>query len=176
MKTTKMAKKQKEMLSVLVFLIKMIILAAPIYLVLYFNIHLHPLQESVITQSLYVFEFNGFGPSREGFLITVNNTHEFSFMISEDCTPWKSIWLLIALMIAVPEVLIKRRILGMIAGSLILWTGNLARIFFIVWAEQFINYETSMFIHDYLWKAFLIILVLLIWVVWLQWNGKLKRR
>ncbi len=172
----RLTKKQQEMLPILIFLIKMMILAIPIYIVLYFGISLYPLQETVLNQSVFIFDISGFDPVRDGFLITVNNTHEFTFAISEDCTPWKSIWLLIALMIAVPKVINKRRILGMIAGSIILWVGNISRIYFIVWAEQFISYDLSMVIHDYLWKVFLIVLVLLIWIVWLQWNDKLKRR
>ena len=172
----KLTKKQKEMLSVLSFLVKMLILVIPIYVVLYFGISLYPLQETVLNQSVFIFDVSGFRPERDGFLITVNNTHEFGFAVSEDCTPWKSIWLLISLMIAVPGIGIGRRILGMVAGSVILWAGNLARIFYIVWTEQFVGYDFAMFVHDYFWKAFLVVLVLLIWIIWLQWNDKLKRR
>jgi len=172
----KLTKKQKEMLPILIFLIKMIILSLPLYIVLYFGISLQPLQEAVTEQALLIFDAAGFNPSREGFLITVKRTHEFTFAISEDCMPWKSIWLLIALMIAVPKIKIERRLSGIVSGSAILWIGNLSRIFYIVLAEQFIGYKFAMLIHDYLWKAFLVALVLLIWIVWLQWNGKLKRR
>ncbi|MBN2101595.1 MAG: exosortase/archaeosortase family protein [Candidatus Aenigmarchaeota archaeon] len=172
----KLTKKQKEMLSVLIFLIKMIILVFPIYMVLHFGISLYPLQEAVTGQSFLIFNIAGFSPAREGFFITISKTHEFTFAISEDCTPWKSIWLLIALMIAVPAISVKRRFLGMFAGSIVLWIGNLARIFYIVWTEQFISYDFAMALHDYFWKAFLVVLVILIWIVWLQWNDKLKRR
>ena len=172
----KLTKKQKEMLPILTFLIKMVILAFPIYTVLHFGISLYPLQDAVTGQSILIFNIAGFSPSREDFFITINKTHEFTFSISEDCTPWKSIWLLVALMIAVPKIKIDRRLAGIAAGSAILWTGNLARIFYIVWAEQFIGYGFAMMLHDYLWKAFLVIIVLLVWVVWLSWNDKLKRR
>ncbi|NOX72018.1 MAG: exosortase/archaeosortase family protein [Candidatus Micrarchaeota archaeon] len=164
---------QRRLLSVLIFLAKMIALSVPIYIVLFFNIPLHPLQEAVIGQSVAIFNAAGYEAVREGYLIRVNN--DFTFGISEDCTPWKSIWLLFALMIAVPRIAWKRRVIGMVAGAFALWAANLARIFFIVYVQQLFGSPAAMFVHDYLWKALLVVVVLGIWVAWLSWNGRIDK-
>lgn len=171
----KLNKTQKEMLSVLVFLIKMIFLSLPIYFILFYNVSLYPLQETVIQQSIGILDFFSYNPVREGFMITVNSSHYFSFLISEDCTPWKTIWLIISLMIAVPKIRISRRLIGMAIGASILWVGNIFRIIFIVWVEQNISFSLAMLIHDYLWKTMLILTVIAIWLSWLSWNNKLRK-
>lgn len=176
LKEERITKEQRIMISVLIFLFKLILLSAPIYLILFFSIPLTPLHDAVLIQTVDIFSAAGFNPTYSGYMITVNKTHEFSFGIGEDCTPWKSIWLFFALIIAVPAVSADRRLLGFLCGFAILWAANLARIFFIVWTEQFVSYSVAMFIHDYLWKGILILVVLIMWIVWLFFNGKISRR
>jgi len=169
----KLTDRQKHMLSVMVFLVKLLILSIPIYMVLFFNIPLHPLQDVVIEQSLFVFRATGYDAVRDGYLFNINN--DFTFGISEDCTPWKSIWLLCSLMIATSGILWGRRFIGMAIGALILWIENIARIFLIVWVEQNFGLNAAMFIHNYLWRLLLVSIVLSIWLSWFYSIGKRHR-
>ncbi len=167
----KLGGREKRMVSVLIFLGKLIILSLPMYAVLHFSISLYPLQEAVIGQSMAIFDASGYSPERRGFVITVNKTHEFSFAITEDCTPWKSIWLLFALMLAVKRRW-KDRAWGFAAGAVLLWASNLLRIFLIVWTEQHLGLGAAMFIHNYLWKALLVGVVVAFWALWISRTGK----
>ncbi len=178
-KKIKLTKDQEKMWQTLLFLIKLLILVIPLYLILAFNVDLSPLQEITTQQAYWIFKNTGFDVSRDGFVLSVGsatdvNTNPVVFLVSEDCTAWKSILLLFALIVAVAGVSMKNRLLGLVIGISVLWLGNLARIFAIVLIAQNYGFAVASVVHDYLWQLGLISLVLLIWVVWLWRLGKLK--
>lgn len=181
-KKIKLTKDQEKMWQTLLFLVKLLILVIPLYLILAFNVDLSPLQEITTNQAYWIFKNMGFDVSRDGFILSVGsadsavgiNTNPVVFLISEDCTAWKSILLLFALIVAVAGVSMKKRLLGLAVGIPVLWLGNLARIFAIVLIAQNYGFTAASIVHDYLWQLGLISLVLLIWVVWLWFAGKMK--
>jgi exosortase/archaeosortase family protein len=178
-KKIKLTKDQEKMWQTLLFLVKLLILVIPLYLILAFNVDLSPLQEITTNQAYWMFKNMGFDVSRDGFILSVSsasgvNTNPVVFLISEDCTAWKSILLLFALIVAVAGVSMKKRLLGLAVGIPVLWLGNLARIFAIVLIAQNYGFAAANVVHDYLWQLGLISLVLLIWVAWLWFSGKIK--
>jgi exosortase/archaeosortase family protein len=167
----KLDKNQKKLFETLLFLVKLLVFAIPLYIIMSFQGVLSPLQE-IVTQNIQsILQFLGFNVSRDAFLITANDV---AFFISEDCTGWKSMLLLAALVFAVPKVRMKKRVIGVALGIPAIYIGNLARILAVVLAWHNYGFEFASAIHDYFWQAGLISLVLALWVSWLAWTGKIS--
>jgi exosortase/archaeosortase family protein len=170
----RLSPEQERLWETLLFLAKILVFAIPLYLILTFHGVLHPMQDLVANNVYLVLRSLGFNVVREGFLINIRGENPFVFIVSEDCTGWKSMLFLIALMVAVPGVLWSKRLAGIVLGIPLIYLGNLARILLIVHIEQVYGMETANVVHDYLWQAGLISLVLLIWVLWLVWLGRVR--
>ncbi|MEM5812482.1 MAG: archaeosortase/exosortase family protein [Candidatus Aenigmatarchaeota archaeon] len=104
--------RQQRLLETLVFLIKVLLLSLPIYLVIALGISLSPLQNFDAAISSGILRALGYVVSQEGAHITVGDTNPFSFYLTEDCTAWKSFILLFALIFAVPAFRLGSRIKG----------------------------------------------------------------
>ncbi|MCK4335486.1 MAG: exosortase/archaeosortase family protein [Candidatus Aenigmarchaeota archaeon] len=167
----KLSREQEKLFETLLFLIKLLIFAIPLYVVLNFQGILLPLQEVVSQNVYFVLKSLGFEVLRVDFLLRAG---EIAFFISEDCTGWKSMLFLAALMFAVPGVLMKKRLLGLAVGIPIIYVGNLLRILIMVFIWEAYGYEFAMLMHGYFWQFGLISLVLIVWVSWLVWAGKVK--
>ena len=165
----------KRYSSALYFLIRLLLLSIPVYIVILF-INLYPIQLMVASQSNYILSAMGFAVQQDGALISVGNESPFRFFISEDSTGWKSFLFLAALIIAVPVVKWRKRLAGIVPGILVLYAGNLLRVLTIVFAEQAYGMQTAMLVHDWLWEFGLTALVLALWVLWLKhaniWNKR----
>ena len=103
---------QKELFETLLFFIKLLVFAIPLYIILAFQGVLYPFQEVVSLNVYHMLSFLGLEVVKNGVLLVANG---FAFVISEDCTGWKSMLFLVALMLAVPRVEIKKRFTGMTA-------------------------------------------------------------
>jgi exosortase/archaeosortase family protein len=166
-----LSSEQRKLFEILLFLIKLILFSIPLYLILAFPGILIPLQE-VVSENVYlILKSMGSGVSRNGFLLTMDG---IAFMVSEDCTGWKSMLFLTALIFAVPGVEIKKRLAGIVVGVPLIYIGNLVRILAVVSIWETYGYETASLVHDYFWQAGLISLVLVIWVLWLHFAGKME--
>jgi len=170
----KLSGRQERLWETFLFLIKVLAFAIPLYLILTFQGILYPLQGMVSHNVYLVLRSLGLQVVRDGFLISIQGENPFIFLVSEDCTGWKSMLFLTALIIAVPKVLRRKRAIGLIFGIPLIYLGNLVRILLIVHVEQVHGLEFANVIHDYLWQAGLISLVLVIWVFWLVWLGKIR--
>lgn len=167
----KLSREQEKLFETLLFLVKLLIFAIPLYVVLNFQGILLPLQEVVSQNVYFVLKSIGFEVLRDGFLLRAG---EIAFFISEDCTGWKSMLFLAALMFAVPRVLMKKRLLGLVFGVIVIYMGNLLRILIMVFVWEAYGYEFAMIMHGYFWQFGLISLVLIVWISWLIWVRKVK--
>jgi len=172
----KFSNKQKRLWEAFVFLLKVIVFSIPLYIILTFHSILYPLQDIVSQNVYYVLMLFGFDAARNGFLLNIHGGNPFVFIVSEDCTGWKSMLFLTALVLAIPKVAWKRRATGLAFGIPLIYLGNLLRILIIVNVQQAYGIEFASVVHDYLWQAGLISLVLLVWVLWLAWAGKIKMK
>lgn len=160
---------QKRLLNILVFLIRLLILSIPLYLVLVFAVDLSPLQDAVATQSACVLRAMGYNVFQQGYQLIVGNAMDnFYFMINEDCTGWKSMLFLFALIFAVPGIQLKKRLIGLVIGIPIIWIGNLMRVVGVVLAERAWGLDYALMLHDYGYRLGLVALVLVVWIVWLK--------
>lgn len=164
----KLTPQQERLKDTLVFFLRLMVLAAPLYFIIFF-VDLYPLQVLVAGNSFVVMEAMGLSPSMNGPEMQVG---DFRFFISKDSTGWKSMLFLGALMLAVPGVLWKRRALGLLVGIPLIYLGNLGRVVGIVVAEQAWGRAAALLVHDYLWRFGLIALVLGIWLFWFRWTRR----
>ena len=146
----------------LVFFLRLLVLAVPLYGLLFFA-DLYPLQLAVASSSAWLLESAGFLVVQEGISLTVGG---FWFFISPDSTAWKSMLFLGALIVAVPGIAWRKRLLGVGVGIVLIFIGNLGRVLSIVFTEQAFGLETAMLVHDVGWRFGLVGLVLAIWLVW----------
>lgn len=167
----KLSKEQRRLFETFLFLAKLIVLAIPLYLIMGFQDVLLPLQEVVTQNVQFILKSLGFEVLRNGFLLKADG---IVFLISEDCTGWKSMLFLSALMLAVPSVVMKKRIIGLLLGIPVIYAGNILRILVMVFVWKVYGYEVASIVHIYFWQLGLISLVLVLWLSWLIWSGKIK--
>jgi exosortase/archaeosortase family protein len=166
-----MTARQEKLFDTLLFLVKVIVLSIPLYFIILLGVSLYPLQYLDATVSSGILRALGYAVQQEGNYITVGTASTFSFILSEDCTAWKSMLFLFALIFAVPKIELKKRLLGLGLGIPVLWMGNQARIVGVVITERATSEQFALFTHDYFWRILLVLLVLGVWLVWLKNPG-----
>lgn len=169
----KLTPTQERLWLALQFLIRFALLAAPVYIILDFSVPLTPLQQAVTGNVDFLLTSLGYNVSADGPMLTVAGPTPFQFIISEDCTGWKSLLCFLALVLAVPGVCWKERLYGLI-GLPLVYAANLLRIIGIVLLQQAFGNEIVKLVHDWLWSAGLIMVVLAVWFVWLLLIGKVN--
>jgi exosortase/archaeosortase family protein len=166
--------KQRSLWRSLNFLVRLIILALPLYLIIWLGIDLLPLQLAAASQSAWLLEVTGNQVLLEGTGLLVNNS--FEFIIIPDCTGWKSMIFLFALIFAVPGADLRKRLLGLV-GLPLIWVANLARVYGVVMVQGVWGTEAAVMMHDTLFQLGLIVLVFVVWIIWLLWSeGRLTLR
>ena len=163
---------QKRMWNVIVFMARLLLLSAPLYILLSFSGFLFPAQILVASQLAWILHAMGYTASQYTAMVTVSDPVSgwiFTFWIDADCTAWKSMLFAFALVLAVPRVKISKRLYGLAIAIPVIWTGNLVRITWSLLIEQSYGLETAKFFHDVLWQFGLIGLVLAVWLLWLRW-------
>ena len=167
----RLGRQEMQLKETLIFLLKLLALAVPMHLILLLSIGMTPLQEAASSELSWALHGLGYTVERDGFMFSVSGgrTEPFVFYIVEDCTAWKTMLFLAALIVAVPAVAWKRRVVGIALGLPALWLLNLARNVSVVLIERSWGYETAMAMHDWLWKLGMILAVLLLWLVWWRW-------
>ncbi len=174
--TRGMNSSQKRMWLTLRFLVILLVLSIPLYLAIALGINLMPMQVAVAGQAGWILKSLGYDVTMDGPAMSVDSagSSPFMFYINEDCTGWKSMLLLFALIASYPGVSLDRRLWGLVPGIAALWLVNLGRVVGVVLAERAYGFSTAMFIHDFGWQAGLIAAVLGIWIIWIIWAGRKK--
>jgi exosortase/archaeosortase family protein len=163
-----MTPQQEKLWETFLFLVKVLVLSIPLYLVIIFSMSLYPFQAIDAFVSSGILRALGYQVLQEGAYLTVGTGNPFSFFLTEDCTAWKSFLFLFALIFAVPKVPLRKRLSGLGLGIPVLWLGNQARIVGVILTEQATDVQFAMLTHDYFWRVFLVFLVLGVWLVWMR--------
>jgi exosortase/archaeosortase family protein len=161
--------RQERLWRALVFLARLLALSLPLYLVIWLGIDLYPLQLAAASQSGWLLQATGYRVVQDGTGLLVNDS--FEFFIIPDCTGWKSMLFLFALVLSVPGPGLRRRMWGLALGLPLVWLGNLTRIWCVVLVQGVWGTETAMFMHNIPLQAGMAALVLGIWIAWLKWKG-----
>jgi exosortase/archaeosortase family protein len=164
-----MTPQQEKLWETFLFLAKVLILSLPLYFVILFGVSLAPLQQLDAFVSSGILRALGYPVIQDSAMVSVQGANPFSFFMSEDCTAWKSVLFLFALIFAVPKVPLRKRLYGLALGIPVLWLGNQARIVGVVITEQATSVQFAMLTHDYFWRVFLVALVLAVWFLWMKY-------
>jgi exosortase/archaeosortase family protein len=168
---TALDRKQKKLWHFLIFLIRLTLLSIPVYIILWSDFILLPLQALTASNTAFILSSMGFGVKVHNLLISIGDASPFTFFIGPDCTAWKSLLAFFALVFAPPGFKMSRRLKGLAVGFPAIYAGNILRIILVVLIERNFGNEAAVVFHDWLWQAGLIALVLLLWLCWLRWGA-----
>lgn len=147
------------------FLVKFNLLAIPMYLALFFGISFYPLQrflttalEKTLNAIGYVAVSDGNIMLIEGFPIPVD--------ITWDCTGWKSMWTLTALVIATPRKNRHGKAKFLLFSLPLLFLLNFVRILTTILLSFIFGFQHLDIIHTFFWREGLIIAVITAWYLW----------
>lgn len=149
--------------SAVLFLVKLNVLAVPLYLAVSLNLTWPPFQElwsAALGQSLRSL---GYDTVIFGHTLAVKNGHFlYQIDLSWDSTGWKSLYAMSALVIASGGSLIQKSRFLAFALPLVAFV-NLLRI--VTTSLVYLNYGLPAFelVHSALWSVFMVISVVLIW-------------
>ncbi len=156
----------------LLFLSKLLALSIPLYIVLWLGVDLGFLQETITRIVFSFFSMTG-EVQRHGFVLVFPG---FSVNIDKDCTGWKGMMFLLALILST-RASWKKRLAGIAVGLPVFFSFNLFRILFMIWIGLG-SRETFYLLHDVLWQASMIAVVMVLWLMWarLDINNSGSRR
>ncbi len=152
---------QLKLWFVLQFLVRLIILAAPLYLIISF-VDLYPFQLATAHMAASYMVWLGWPVEQDGVWLSVSG---FRFLIDPDCTAWKLLLFFTSLMLAVPGVGLTGRLFGLIGIPLLMF-GNLVRIASIVSIRAVYGQAAALAVHDWLWQLGLLVMAFGIWMIW----------
>ncbi len=156
---------RKKLEAVAWFLIKFNLLAIPLYLAMYFNFTLPPLQTFLATTASYGIRLFGYPSTQDDMFL---NTGNQQILISWDSTGWKSMYALAALVMATPVKDWHRKIRFLFIGVLLVFLINYLRITSTILISLRFGFQYFDVIHLFLWREGLILAVVAIWYVWLR--------
>jgi len=158
--------RNRQLWEVFMFLIRLLLLASPLYLLLVIEWNPIWLRELNAGISASILNLLGLSADHTGSFVI---TETIRLNVSVDSTGWKSFLALAALMLAVRDQGTYKRLYGVIIGWGVLFIGNILRITSMIYAVEVwgVSYE---FMHTFLWRWGLTVLVLTVWILWLQWE------
>jgi exosortase/archaeosortase family protein len=180
MKRTKKALKlkrkglNKKLIRMLVFLVKFNLLAIPMYLIILSGFQWIPLKETTAGLAYDMLRITGINANLEDSVITVPmNDNYFIASIDWDCTGWKSMFALFALIFATGFPL-RRKLAGLVLLP-VLYFINIVRIWFMFYFASVYGIAYFDMVHATIWSWGLITAILILWIIWLKKDfSKLK--
>lgn len=151
------------------FLIKFNLLAIPMYIILFLGIEFYPLQVALTDLVHWVITALGYEAVKNGIMLTfVNPPFMATVIMGIDCTAWKSMYALAALMLASPVANDRKKLKYIILGVLFVFVLNIIRLVTTV----LIGYQFGMdyldIVHTLLWREGIIFAVIAIWLLWIK--------
>jgi exosortase/archaeosortase family protein len=177
----KLTKKERRLLYILLFLLRFIIAAIPLYAIMIFNLDLYPLELPIAQQVSWILSLTGIknhidhGISPEsGHVIPLLLVERISSPIGIDsaCTGYRSMLAFLGLVLALPRVELKKRAKGLLFGLPTIYLINLARVFTTIWIAVRFGEELIEIVHTFLWREGLIFFLLLLWILWIKFVVK----
>jgi exosortase/archaeosortase family protein len=167
---------RKKLLNIELFLLKMIILAIPLFAISEFGMPLlsmilWPVQNFLAWAAYSLLSAAGFHVAWNGvYVVMLSGAELFTIEISADCTAWKSLYALAALVVATP---ISNSNLAGKAKFLAVWLPvvfvvNFARIASTMAIGLLFGFRYLEVVHTVLWREGLIALIIIIWYLWFR--------
>ncbi|MBD3155783.1 MAG: hypothetical protein GF368_03955 [Candidatus Aenigmarchaeota archaeon] len=162
---------KKALKEVFVFLVKFNLLLLPFYAVIYFDINFYGLQAAFASFIGSILRLLGYSPQVSDIFIYVG---DLPIDISRDCIGWKSMYSLLALVLASPGKLKnKGKFLGIWIPSLLVL--NVFRVLIIILIGLNFGVKVLEITHKYIWQEIMIIAIIVIWYFWLKKVKKINK-
>lgn len=167
MKLDKKDLKRAELLAD--FLIKFNLLAIPMYIAIFLNVEFYPLQ-LMLTELVYgILAAFGYEVVKDGIMLTfVSPAAVATVVMGVDCTAWKSMYALAALMLASPVANNLKKWKHILLGILAVFALNIVRVVSTILAGYHFGMDFLEIVHTLLWREGLIFAVIAIWLFWLK--------
>ncbi len=158
---------EKKLEIVADFLIKFNLLSIPMYVILLTGLQFYPLQ-TLLTNTVYeIFKLMGYSLEKHFTTILFSKPFVAKITMDMDCTAWKSMYALAALIIASP-VKGDKKWKYTLLGILVIFALNIVRIVSTVLIAGIIGLQYLDIIHTVFWREGMILAVVLIWVWWIK--------
>ena len=158
----------KNLLEVLIFLLKFNLLAIPLYLILLLDLSFPPLQNFLATLVTFFLRVLGYNAINKNFTISIFHLNELNQIeISWDCTGWKSLYALFALTLATPANL-NKKIKFLLVSLPAIFLINLIRILSTIILVLIYSFNYFEVIHAFFWRWSLLFIVILSWFIWVK--------
>ncbi len=169
-KTTKsFTLSQLRMWDTFVFLIRFCLLAIPLHLIIWTGYdfsHIISVTGDFTSKFLTLLGTDFFRIDNTFFITTP--TGMLAADIIKDCSGWKSFLALFSLIIATRHAGTKAKVIGITAGTLIIFIGNVIRLATTFHLTYIYGLGIFDLTHNMLWQGGLIFLVLASWFIWLD--------
>jgi len=164
----------RKLLRMLVFLIKFNLFAIPLYLIILSGFQWAFLKEATAGSVFVMLRISGIDASIENSYIAVPMSNgSFVASIDWDCTGWKSMFALFALIFAT-DFPLRRKLAGLVLLPVI-YSINLVRIWFMFFFASVYGLAYYSILHATIWSLGLITAILILWIIWLKKDfSKLK--
>lgn len=162
----KASKRRRKLYLLLVFLVRFSLMVIPLYILEYLA-DMSLLQTEVANEASFF--LNLIGVQTTVFfagipVLLVGNS--LGIGIINACTAYRSIFAYLALVFAVPNVKIKRRLKALLFGIPIIYVANIARLVTTILVGLKLGVTLLDLTHIVLWREALILLVFGLWVLW----------
>ncbi len=160
---------RKKLFTILFFLIKFNLLAIPLYLIIRFDISFPSLQIFLAKVLHSMFKISGYHAIRDGYYIALLSDNTIrTIAIDMDCTGWKSLYALFALVLATPLKKNKSKLNFLAFALPTLFFINIFRIYLTVTFCHIIGFQYLDIIHNLFWREGLILVIIILWYWWLR--------
>lgn len=157
------------------FLIKFNLLAIPMYAVMFAGITFYPLQLFLTDVVYSIVKAGGYWIARSDIMIMLFAPVDppgpplvETVVMGFDCTAWKTMYALMALVIAAPVAGRQRKVKFILVGIAAIFVLNIIRLVTTITTAYAAGFQYLEIMHTLLWREGLIIALLAIWFVWLK--------
>lgn len=176
-KIKRLLRSKKPMTQILAFLIKFNLLAIPLYIILMSGFQWTALNQATESAVFNMLIASGVPASISDQFITIPiENGNFAGDVNWDCTGWKSMYALFALIFATAFSL-RKKIYGLLFIPVV-YLINLVRIWFMFWFVYTYGAAYYSVIHATIWSWGLIAAILALWLVWMRLpiDRKIRRK
>ncbi|BBL45403.1 hypothetical protein MJ1_0232 [Nanobdella aerobiophila] len=155
---------RKELI-IAIFFLNMLIYSIPLSLFSYYYIILP--QSFLLSYSKFIGYILTL--SNIEYILTANTLHvgSVNFIIDQECTGFKSVFAIFAMIFSTPILNIRNKIMYFIYSSLILYILNIFRL----WSVFFLYVRFNLnpyFVHNVLWEIFTTMFLVIFWIIFIK--------
>lgn len=160
---------KKKFSQIIRFLIVFNLFLIPLYTILWLNLSYQPLQNFLASSTAYVLKTRGFNVKVDGSTINLFLGLQLQrIQISWDSTGWKSMYTLIALVLATPTFKLAKRFTFLLYSVPTIFFLNFLRIVTTILFAINYGFEYFELLHMLIWREGMILAVVILWFLFLK--------